>query len=240
MLRNINFLKWFVLGFVLIVFTACESSSNALEEPTTENIVIKQNMPPTASDFNITLSANESTVSVDWKVSANANDADNDTLTAQVKQQGKYGTCTVTDTTLTYLKTIETNATDSCMLEISDGEESVDFNVSIRQNIPPTAADLNMTLDVNKSTVSVDWKVSANANDADNDTLTAQVKQQGKYGTCVVTDTTLTYLKTIETNATDSCSLEISDGWDSVDINVSIKTLYWKEISAGRNHTVAL
>ena len=103
-----------------------------------------------------------------------------------------------------------------------------------------TASDFNMTLDVNESTVIEDWFILSSADDTDNDPLTALVKTQGSYGTCAVTDDSLAYLKTIETNATDSCELEISDGTETVQITVTINSLYWKQISAESRHTVAI
>ena len=124
--------------------------------------------------------------------------------------------------------------------EIAAGSDPLDASSVPIANTVPTATDYSMTLDINKSTVVSDWNISSMAADADGDTLSASVKIQGAYGTFVVTGPSLAYLKTIETNATDSAVLEISDGVDTVDINVSVKSLYWLKVSASINHTIAL
>ena len=107
-------------------------------------------------------------------------------------------------------------------------------------NTVPSANPFALTLDVNESTATANWLSESSASDAEGNSLTATVKTQGSYGTFVVTGDSISYLKTTETNTTDIGILEISDGTDSVRIPLSIKTLYWKQISAGNLHTVAL
>jgi len=149
---------------------------------------------------------------------------------------GEIVTAKILDYATTSSYTLGITATNAA------GESSVVYQVVdvIKTNTPPTASDFNMTLDVNESTVIADWNVSANAHDVDGDELSATVTTQGTYGSCVVTDNSLAYLKTVETNTTDSCTLEVSDGSASVEVNVTIRSLYWKQISAGDYHTVAI
>ena len=97
--------------------------------------------------------------------------------------------------------------------------------------------NFNMTLDVNESTATGDWKVLSSADDID---ATATVSIQGEYGTFVVTGDSLSYLKTIETNATDTGVIEIIEGTGTTEITVSIDSLYWKQIDGGVYHTSAI
>jgi alpha-tubulin suppressor-like RCC1 family protein len=107
-------------------------------------------------------------------------------------------------------------------------------------NTPPMASDFNLTLDVGRSEITGDWKILSSASDADGDTLSASVVTQGNDGQAVIIGTTLRYLKQHESNTTDSIVLAISDGKASTNITIHIHPLYWKQISSGWNHTVAL
>ena len=89
--------------------------------------------------------------------------------------------------------------------------------------------DFIMTLDVNESTVIGDWKELSSAKDLD---AVATVLVQGNYGTFVVTGDSLAYLKTVETNETDTGVLEIIDGAETVELIVSVNSIYWKMMSA--------
>jgi len=107
-------------------------------------------------------------------------------------------------------------------------------------NTVPSADPFALTLDVNESTATANWLSASSASDAEGSSLTATVKTQGNYGTFVITGESVSYLKTIETNETDIGVLEISDGTDSVQITLTVNSLYWKQISAGEYHTAAL
>jgi len=123
-------------------------------------------------------------------------------------------------------------------LVVHDGtvKSNVD-GVIIMATTPLSASDFNMTLDVNESTAIGEWKVLSFVSNGD---ATAMVSTQGNYGTFVVTDDSLSYLKTTETNETDTGVLEISDGEGTIEITVTIYSLYWKQVSAGGAHTVAI
>ena len=107
-------------------------------------------------------------------------------------------------------------------------------------NHVPTASNYGVTLDVNESEISSDWLTLSGAADADGDTLTASVQTDGTDGVCGIVGHTLTYAKTEESNATDSCVLSISDGAAAVTVTVTITPLYWKQVVAGVRHTVAI
>ncbi|CAA6825278.1 MAG: Proprotein convertase subtilisin/kexin type 7 [uncultured Sulfurovum sp.] len=106
------------------------SNSVGDSTPVNQTITIEPNSIPTASDFNITLDVNESTI-VDWYTRSSAMDADGNTLTASVKTQGTYGIFSVTGNSLSYVKTIGTNETDMGVLEITDGIGTIEINVSV-------------------------------------------------------------------------------------------------------------
>ena len=208
----------------------------------TVNPAVVVNTPPVADAQSVVTDENVATA-----ITLTGSDADSDPLTYTVVSDPSNGTLTGTAPNLTYTPDADYVGADSFIFKVNDGTEdsalatvSITVDAAIIVNTPPTASDFNMTLDLNESTVIEDWTILSSADDADSDPLTALVKTQGAYGTCVVTDDSLAYLKTIETNATDTCELEISDGTDAVQITVTVNSLYWKQISAGAFHTTAL
>ena len=102
-------------------------------------------------------------------------------------------------------------------------------------------SDFNMILDVNQSTVTKNWKTISLVQDTYNtENITATIKKNGEYGTFVITDDSLVYKKTTETNETDIAMLEVTDSNVTKEIKVSVESLYWTQIAAGKNHTVAI
>ena len=112
----------------------------------------------------------------------------------------------------------------------------VDVNIEV---VAFQAFDFSMTLDVNESTVLGDWESLSNAGSS-RGVISASVDTQGTYGKCSIDDNNITYVKLIETNATDECLLRVSDTVGTIDIKVSIVSLFWKNISSGYSHTVAI
>ncbi len=148
-----------------------------------------------------------------------------------VTESGTVDTSTIGSYTRTY------TATDAAG---NIQTETRTVNVVAASNTTPTASNFNISLDVNESIVIDDWKVRSSASDSDNDPLSASVMTNGSYGTCDVTEDFLSYSKTIETNATDTCLLGISDSTDTIQITVTIHSLFWKQISGGDWHTLAI
>ncbi len=197
------------------------------------------NDAPVANAQSIT--TNEETAKA---VTLSGSDIDGDTLVYTVTVQPSHGKLTGTAPNLIYTSNTDYYGSDSFKFRVSDGtansaEAAVNITVN-NVNDTPAASDFTMTLDVNESTVTGDWSAASGASDGDGDTLGATVKTQGSYGSCVVTGSSISYLKSQETNATDSCTLTLSDGTATVDIGVTIVALYWKEVAAGAYHTAAV
>ena len=96
-----------------------------------------------------------------------------------------------------------------------------------------TIADtFTAVLDVDKEDVVSDWNSSTIVTGS-----SASLVTDGLYGNCVINGTSVTYTKTTETNATDSCVLSIDN---SQYIKVTVDALFWKQISAHRGHTAAI
>lgn len=104
------------------------------------------------------------------------------------------------------------------------------------REIPPTACDVNMTLDVNETTVICEWKYLPSAND----TSTAIVSIQGNNGIFILSGDSLTYTKHTESNETDSGVLEITSGTKTTAVEVEINALYWKQVNGGSSFTIAI
>ncbi|MEA2047945.1 MAG: hypothetical protein U9O64_05790 [Campylobacterota bacterium] len=100
-----------------------------------------------------------------------------------------------------------------------------------------SASDFTMTLDVDDATVMENWKILSSVNDTE---TTTSIKTQGVYGIFEVTNDSLSYLKVTETNVTDSGILEITNGTDTIEITITLESLYWKQVSTGYGHTAAV
>jgi len=128
---------------------------------------------------------------------------------------------------------------------LMDGEFGIGENPKIDQNTDLEwsvrggyflGSDFTLTLDINESTATGDWKKLSSSKIGS----TAEVTQQGNYGTCVITEDSIIYLKTVKTNESDSCLLNVSTGTRNIEINVSVESLYWKMISAGSDYTTGI
>ncbi len=102
------------------------------------------------------------------------------------------------------------------------------------------ATNFELIIDIKQPITYTNWEIASAASDADGNELSATVTTQGSYGTFTVHDESIVYYKTIETNATDSGTITISNGTDSTTITVSIDTLYWKQISSRGEFTTAI
>ncbi len=178
-------------------------------------------------------------------ITLSGTDEDNDTLTYTVASHPTHGTLSGTAPNLTYTPAANFYGSDRFTFTVNDGTVDSDpATVSITVtlvNHAPTASGFGMTLDVNASDVSTDWKSASSADDPDaGDTLSATVATQGRYGTFAVTGDTVTYLLETNTTQPDTGILSISDGHDTVNVTVTVDMLYWKQIAAGDDYTVAI
>ncbi len=213
----------------------------------TVSITVNPNSAPIAT--NDTANVDEDN-SVEINVVANDSDTDGtlDLGSVSVTIVPSNGITSIDNTTgiVTYIPNTNYNGNDSFNYTIKDNEgkasnaATVSITVKSINDAGPTATNFTMILDVNESTVVENWKILSSAEDIDDDGLSATIVTQGNYGTFVVINDSLAYLKTIETNETDTGILEISDGEDSIQITVTLKALYWKQISTGNDHTVAI
>ncbi len=114
-------------------FTFTVNDGTVDSNVTTVSITVSAvNDAPTASSFSLTLDVDKSTATGDWHALSSAIDAvEGDTLTASVATQGHYGTFAIVGDGITYFKTAETNVTDSGVLSISDGHDSVSVTVTV-------------------------------------------------------------------------------------------------------------
>ncbi len=107
-------------------------------------------------------------------------------------------------------------------------------------NTAPTARGIDLVLDVNQSNVGVNWRSASSAVDADGDSLSVTLSSDGTYGTCALVGDQLTYLKTAETKEVDHCTLNVTDGYATTEIPVTVTALYWTKLSSKINFTLAL
>ncbi len=96
--------------------------------------------------------------------------------------------------------------------------------------------DFTLILDVDKITVSTDWKEASKLVGID---LT--MVQDANYGHFTIKDNILSYKKRDDRNSTDIGLFRVKlDNNRSTDIKVTVKTLYWKDAKCGGHHTIAL
>jgi alpha-tubulin suppressor-like RCC1 family protein len=112
-------------------YTLVVIASNAAGDSISVNQAIAINSVPSASDFNMTLDINASVVDANWQTSSLAADADGDTLTATLKTDGDYGRYTISGSSVSYAKIVETNSTDTGILEIKDSMHTIEIAVRI-------------------------------------------------------------------------------------------------------------
>ncbi|MGB1118536.1 MAG: VCBS domain-containing protein [Parvibaculales bacterium] len=177
-------------------------------------------------------------------------DAEDDTLTYTVKTQGTYGTLSFTsgstwqymldndNATIQALNNGQTE-TDTVTITVNDGfnDKDVDITITINgadePNNPPEIADSGntgtITEDADPNTVTG----TLTATDADGDGLSWSVKTQGDHGTLTFTsgstwqyaldnsDTDVNDLNDGESD-TDTITVSVTDGTDTVDATITI------------------
>ena len=170
--------------------------------------------------------ANGGSVVID--VLANDTDADGDTLTLTLLEQGTNGMTEITQGGVTYTHDGSDTTSDTFSYTISDGNDGTS-TVSVTVTIaaapvnaaPVAAAD---TGDVaNGGSVVID--VLANDTDADGDTLTISSLDQGTNGTAEITQGGVTYTHDGSATTSDTFGYTISDGNDgtsTVSVTVTI------------------
>ncbi len=114
-------------GTYTVTYSVSDSSDNNATATRTVQVTVSLS----GSGFAMSIDVDESTVTADWESNSGALDTDGDPITATVKTNGTLGTCTVSSGTLTYTKTTEGNETDSCILTLTGGTESIDITVTI-------------------------------------------------------------------------------------------------------------
>jgi len=121
-----------------------------------------------------------------------------------------------------------------------------DNSNNISPNNPQTAQNktYELILDVNETTTSTNWRQLLNLPTAKSIEYIEQGRlvQGAKYGEFSIDGDTLTYTKTVETNSTDIGHFEVklAKSDKTIPIQISIKSLYWKEAKCGDSHTIAL
>ncbi|WP_338553544.1 Ig-like domain-containing protein [Paenibacillus sp. KS-LC4] len=172
--------------------------------------IVNVNAAPTTSDDTATTDEDTSTTG-----QVTATDADGDTLTYSVSQQGAHGTATVDSATgeWEYAPNADYNGQDVFKIQISDGNGGTatsTITVTVTPvNDPPTAADDSVTTDEDTAVTG-----QVLANDVDGDTLTYSVSQQGAHGTATVDSSTGAWEYTPDANyyGQDEFKVEVSDG----------------------------
>ena len=179
-------------------------------------------------------------------------DAEGDSLTYAIVSDPVHGTLSGTAPHLTYTPEANFNGSDSFTFTVNDGTvDSGASTVSITVsavNDAPSASDFSLVLDVDKSFVTADWKTLSSAMDIEGDALSASVAD-GTHGTCTIFammdgSTNLLYTHASEApiaDHVDHCALTITDSQGAeTTIDVSIDTLYWKQLSSKKDFTIAL
>ncbi len=189
------------------------------------------NSAPTAISQSLTLNQ-DSNISITLE----GNDNDGDAINYTILSQPSHGVLSGTAPDLVYTPSLGYAGSDIFTFQVDDGDlNSTVASISLRVsylNTAPSASDFNITLDVGETVSSIDWLVASMASDVDNDTLSASVATDGQYGSCDITDYNLTYTKTAQGTAQDTCTLSITDGSGSLLIEVKIDTLFWSEFDS--------
>ena len=259
MMKKRVLIQWFVFGVLAIVLSACNQSETAQDSNATNTEcnttcdVGQKNNRVYASNFSVTLDVNQTKTMVNWKEKSSVISDNNGTIIAAIKTQGQYGIFALDGDTLLYVRDGFGNLSDQAVLQISEGNSSVDINVTVESNSecnttcvcvqkngPVHASDFSVTLDANQTKMMVKWKEKSVATSEDNGTFAATIKTQGQYGTFALDGDTLLYVREHLGQLTDQAVLQVSEGNSSVEINVTVDSKYWKTIAAGRYYTMAI
>ncbi len=134
-------------------------------------------------------------------------------------------------------------ALPACNQDQNNDTNTTDTNTTDEvpvMNGPVHASDFAMTLDINETRMRINWKEASAARSEDNGTFVASIKTQGQQGVFALDGDTLVYLRQQEGNLSDSGVLRIVEGNSTTEVTVSVSSLYWKQIAAGRYYTMAI
>lgn len=158
-------------------------------------------------------------------VTVTATDSDNDPLSYSVTTNPTKGAVTGGGSTgaFTYTPNANFNGTDSFVVTASDGKGG-----SVTQTINVTVSPVNDAPTVDKATVAVtgaeDTAITGQtvATDVDNTALTYTVTQGANGTVAIGTDGKYTYTPNANFNGTDTFTVKVSDGTDSVTQTVNV------------------
>jgi ribosomal protein S9 len=193
---------------------------------------LPENNSPIAQDFVYQTPIGNSAKTFSWLDLGNASDKDDDILSAKLKTNPIKGDVAVDGNNLRYTPKTGMTGIDMFQLTISDGEDSVDIYVTVQdidtkrgvaKNKVPTANDFTYNTDISNSAKTFSWLTLGNAKDEDNDELSAKLKTSASKGSVLVDGDNIRYIPKANQTGNDTFELTISDGLDSVDINVTVK-----------------
>ena len=203
-------------------FTILVSDGYTTKEVLIEVTIIKNSTP--------TVNAGNIVVNQGYSVTGNiiAKDPENDKLSYEVSEQGKYGNVTINKETGEYIYQVVDNkyyGKDSFKVTVSDGYTSkeVIINVQITRNESPVISGENLVVNQNGSVSG-----SVSATDTENDNLTFGVGSQGMHGNVIIDKETgeYTYVTTDKNYfGTDSFVVVVTDGFSIKEITINVEIL---------------
>jgi PKD repeat protein len=183
--------------------------------------ILQANRAPVANDLSVSVSEDSSV-----NGSLTASDADGDSLTYALVNNGSLGSAFLTNITtgsFTYTPNANANGTDSFSFKVNDG--FLNSNIAVVEvsitpvNDVPVAGNDSVMVDENTT---VDISVLANDFDVDGDALTIAAVTQPAHGTVAISGNTVRYTPEANFYGSDLFSYEVSDGQAAVAANVAL------------------
>lgn len=184
----------------------------------------------------------------------NASDADNDTINWSISSQASNGSATATGTgaskAINYTPNTNYNGSDSFVVSVTDGNTSdtiiVNVNIAAQTDAPVITEGTSTSVQMSQD--GVNFQLTLNATDADNDTLTWSISSAASNGTAGASGTgaskAITYTPTGPYIGLDSFIVRVSDGAggiDTITINVTVAaTLSAPNITEGESTLVIM
>lgn len=151
-----------------------------------------------------------------------ATDADGDPLSWSVTEPATNGSASVMNGNVIYTPALNFNGADSFIVQVSDGEQTDNIEVSVTVNAVNDLPVFDQTAVAITTTEDNQGMTSLSASDVDDDDLTWTISTQAGNGLAAVVDGDVTYQPAADFFGNDSFVVAVNDGTGNVTLNVTV------------------
>ena len=151
-----------------------------------------------------------------------ATDADGDPLSWSVTEPATNGSASVVNGNVIYTPALNFNGADSFTVQVSDGEQTDNIEVSVTVNAVNDLPVFDQTAVAITTTEDNQGMTSLSASDVDDDDLTWTISTQAGNGLAAVIDGDVTYQPAADFFGNDFFVVAVNDGTGNVTLNVTV------------------